>query len=149
MVELIFRLIPGDTRHKKAQEYFSCDLVYSAFCEITSPEFEAVSMQIIYRAMNYFRISLWLGLCRCLYKPFWRYTLRRMKRDWELHAQKQTYLGQEKMAVWCEGCQILNSQQIVVFQPASKSCTGLLMGRQFPTSRRCQRTSQNTEDFGA
>jgi len=47
MVELIFRLIPGDTRHKKAQKYFSCDLVYSAFCDITSPEFEAVSMQII------------------------------------------------------------------------------------------------------
>ncbi|XP_020628236.1 synaptonemal complex protein 2-like isoform X2 [Orbicella faveolata] len=41
MVELIFRLIPGDTRHKKAREYFSCDLVSSAFCDITSPEFEA------------------------------------------------------------------------------------------------------------
>jgi len=47
MVELIFRLIPGDTRHKKAQKYFGCDLVYSAFCDITSLEFEAVSMQII------------------------------------------------------------------------------------------------------
>jgi len=47
MVEIIFRLIPGDTRHKKAQDYFSCDLVSSAFCAITSPEFEAVSTQIV------------------------------------------------------------------------------------------------------
>ena len=47
MVELIFRLIPGDTRRKKAWEYFSCDLVSSAFGDITSPEFEAVSTQII------------------------------------------------------------------------------------------------------
>jgi len=43
MVEIIFRLIPGDTRHQKAQGYFSCDLVSSAFCDITSQEFEAVS----------------------------------------------------------------------------------------------------------
>lgn len=58
MVELIFRLIPCDTRHKRAREYFSTDLVSSAFCDITSPEFEAVSTQIRERAMNYFRIYL-------------------------------------------------------------------------------------------
>lgn len=58
MVELIFRLVPGDTRHKKARGYFSSDVVSSAFCDITSPEFEAVSTQIITRAMTYFRICL-------------------------------------------------------------------------------------------
>ncbi|KAL9982152.1 hypothetical protein ACROYT_G010962 [Oculina patagonica] len=41
MVELIFRLIPCDTRHKRAQEYFSINSVSQAFIEITSPEFEA------------------------------------------------------------------------------------------------------------
>lgn len=73
MVELIFRLIPGDTRHKKARGYFSCDLVSSAFCDITSPEFEAVSTQIIKRAINYFRMCLWLCLHSHL-KPSSNYT---------------------------------------------------------------------------
>ena len=58
MVELIFRLTPGDTRHKKAQGYFSCDLVSSAFCDITSPEFEAVSTHISKRPINNLRICL-------------------------------------------------------------------------------------------
>ena len=72
MVEIIFRLIPCAVRHERAQEYFSTNSASQAFSDITSPEFEAVSLRLTSTISDNYTVETLtlIGVIFCLYACF-------------------------------------------------------------------------------